>query len=29
MAVSEGQKPSFTEDAVFAVYMDGEGSEPT
>jgi hypothetical protein len=26
---AEGQKGLFTEDAVFAVYMDGEGSEPT
>ena len=26
---SEGQKALFTDDTVFAVYMDGEGSEPT
>jgi hypothetical protein len=26
---AEGQKALFTEDTVFAVYMDGEGSEPT
>jgi hypothetical protein len=26
---AEGQKGLFTDDAVFAVYMDGEGSEPT
>src|SRR5437773_526622 len=26
---AEGQKALFTDDAVFAVYMDGEGSEPT
>ena len=26
---AQGQKALFTEDTVFAVYMDGEGSEPT
>src|SRR5205814_8401543 len=26
---AEGQKALFTDDTVFAVYMDGEGSEPT
>jgi hypothetical protein len=26
---AEGQKALFTEDSHFAVYMDGEGSEPT
>jgi hypothetical protein len=26
---AEGQKALFTNDTVFAVYMDGEGSEPT
>jgi len=26
---AEGQKALFTDDSVFAVYMDGEGSEPT
>ena len=26
---AEGQKALFTEDTRFAVYMDGEGSEPT
>jgi SnoaL-like domain len=26
---AEGQKALFTHDTVFAVYMDGEGSEPT
>ena len=26
---AEGQKALFTEDTVFAVYMDGEGSDPT
>jgi SnoaL-like domain len=26
---SEGQKALFTDDTVFAVYMDGEGTEPT
>src|SRR5689334_19516313 len=26
---AEGQKSLFTEDAVFAVYMDGDGSEPS
>lgn len=26
---SEGQKALFTDDTVFAVYMDGDGSEPT
>ena len=26
---AEGQKALFTQDTVFAVYMDGEGSEPT
>ena len=26
---AEGQKALFTEDTVFAVYMDGDGSEPT
>jgi hypothetical protein len=26
---AEGQKALFTDDSVFAVYMDGDGSEPT
>ena len=26
---AEGQKALFTDDAVFAVYMDGEGTDPT
>src|SRR6266852_7482650 len=26
---AEGQKALFTDDTVFAVYMDGDGSEPT
>jgi hypothetical protein len=26
---AEGQKALFTDDTIFAVYMDGEGSEPT
>src|SRR5258707_7426205 len=26
---AEGQKALFTDDTVFAVYMDGEGTEPT
>src|SRR5476651_1401289 len=26
---AEGQKALFTDDTVFSVYMDGEGSEPT
>src|SRR5713101_4476904 len=26
---AEGQKALFTDDTVFAVYMDGEGAEPT
>src|SRR5579863_6556427 len=26
---AEGQKALFTDDTVFAVYMDGEGSEPS
>jgi hypothetical protein len=26
---AEGQRALFTDDSVFAVYMDGDGSEPT